>query len=462
MALHKADLRPIWVVFCAFVYNLTLGSAYCFSNIAPYVASFMRQENARPIRHRDMSYVYIAAMTGIGCTLYLGGKLEHALGPRLSAVVGGLLMSMSVFFSHLTVDRFEWFILTQGLLYGIGNGIAFPAALSCAIRWIPHRKGLVSGIVTAGIGLSPLIIGPLQTLLVNPKNKPPTYEPFESSLPQEKYYDDREILANVPRLFQFQAAFMFSVQFVTALFLVNPPPSRTDIDVELQLKKMHSDDAESRSLSPAQLIRSRAFWILWGVFAFSAVMVSFIASFWKLVGQEAGLADHVLGLQGSVVLSVGSVVGRLLWGQLHDLMGFRKTMGLLLPLAAVLLFLWTSVSVWLGAPAFLGMLGLLYLCVGGTFALFPPIVATAFGARHFGSNYGVMYSARVVSTLLFGLLIRYEALLPSTERLAQAAAGCATMAWFLLFVFKPPLLGNGRASLLSQIRRASLRSNNST
>lgn len=63
------------------------------------------------------------------------------------------------------------FILTYGMLFGFGQGIAYVVAVSCVINWDPSRVGLLSGIVAGGFGISSAIFAPIQTELINPENK---------------------------------------------------------------------------------------------------------------------------------------------------------------------------------------------------------------------------------------------------------------------------------------------------
>ncbi|RCN35428.1 hypothetical protein ANCCAN_18700 [Ancylostoma caninum] len=66
------------------------------------------------------------------------------------------------------------FFVTYGLLFGLGQGIAYVTAVATVINWAPDKVGLASGIVAAGFGVSSSIFAPIQTRLINPKNLPST------------------------------------------------------------------------------------------------------------------------------------------------------------------------------------------------------------------------------------------------------------------------------------------------
>lgn len=42
---------------------------------------------------------------------------------------------------------------SQGVMFGCGFGIAYTVPFSCAAKWLPSRKGLLTGIVISGIGV---------------------------------------------------------------------------------------------------------------------------------------------------------------------------------------------------------------------------------------------------------------------------------------------------------------------
>lgn len=84
---------------------------------------------------------------------------------------------MGVFLSSYTIKHSYWlFMLTYGLMFGLGQGIAYVIAVSCVINWAPQMVGLGSGIVAAGFGVSSSIFAPIQTRMINFNNSPPTKE----------------------------------------------------------------------------------------------------------------------------------------------------------------------------------------------------------------------------------------------------------------------------------------------
>lgn len=53
---------------------------------------------------------------------------------------------------------------------GVAKGLIYPAALAAGYSHLPGRKGLVSGIVTSGVGFGAFVFGIVANRLVNPNN----------------------------------------------------------------------------------------------------------------------------------------------------------------------------------------------------------------------------------------------------------------------------------------------------
>ena len=65
---------------------------------------------------------------------------------------------------------------SYGIMFGLGQGIAYVIAVSCVINWAPQAVGFCSGIVAAGFGISSSIFAPIQTRLINQENLPATHD----------------------------------------------------------------------------------------------------------------------------------------------------------------------------------------------------------------------------------------------------------------------------------------------
>ena len=85
-------------------------------------------------------------------TMMASGTFLPKIGPRISAMVGGLLFGGGWILASLGVHNFIFTILGIGVLSGIGAGMAYIVPIAVCIRWFPKSKGLVTGVAVAGFG----------------------------------------------------------------------------------------------------------------------------------------------------------------------------------------------------------------------------------------------------------------------------------------------------------------------
>ncbi|WP_428814851.1 MFS transporter [Streptomyces albus] len=116
--------------------------------------------------HGTISFAVGLNVLLYGLTAPFASALMERYGIRQVVTVALLLISAG---SGLTVFmRAEWqLVLCWGLLVGVGSGsMALAFAATVANRWFVARRGLVSGILTAGSATGQLVFLPLLALLV--------------------------------------------------------------------------------------------------------------------------------------------------------------------------------------------------------------------------------------------------------------------------------------------------------
>ena len=215
----------VLVLASCFLIHLALGSLYTSGNLVPYLVSYIR-ERSRPmdLRYTDGAYLYTCQVIGYGSTVVFGGILEKRFGPRLVTLLAGLFMCFNIALTYIVIQYSYWLLLlTYGLMYGIGSGMGYIGPLACAMRWLPNWKGVASGIVVSGYGLSSFIFNFVQTGYINPHNKSPNDIPYSDN-PDETYFSQPEILNAVPNVFLILSACYATMLVIGSVFLVNPPP----------------------------------------------------------------------------------------------------------------------------------------------------------------------------------------------------------------------------------------------
>lgn len=205
--------------------HLTLGTIYTYSNMAPYIISYIRNySHPTDIRGIDAPWVFASAAVGQSLSMYFGGLLAQKLSVRFATALGCAALVSGVMLSYLTIKVSYWiFLITYGVMYGIGAGLAYVGPLYSAIRWFPSHKGLVNGIIVAGYGGGALVFNFVQTEYLNSHNYSPTQVSHDDS--HERYFDNESLLRKVPSSFLFLGGIYFIIQFVGCLMIFEPRKS---------------------------------------------------------------------------------------------------------------------------------------------------------------------------------------------------------------------------------------------
>lgn len=213
-------IRGLLVITGGFLVHLSLGTLYTFGNIAPYVVSYIRNEShPANLRQGTTTWIFAFALMGQGSAMFLGGWMVRKIGPRWTTLIGGWIMSLGVGLTYFTIRVSFWLVLlTYGLLFGVGVGIAYIGPLSSAMKWLPKWKGFANGIVVAGFGLGALIFNVVQTIFVNPDNV--SAKKNENG---EDYFTDPDLINRVPYLFLILGGSYAMMQLIGSLLLANPP-----------------------------------------------------------------------------------------------------------------------------------------------------------------------------------------------------------------------------------------------
>jgi OFA family oxalate/formate antiporter-like MFS transporter len=98
--------------------------------------------------------------------------VSNTLGSRTSIFIGGLIICASITATAYTNLPIIFFIF-YAIGFGIGKGFIYPAPLRATWSHLPGRKGLVSGVITAGLGFGAFLYGLIVNYIVNPNNIKP-------------------------------------------------------------------------------------------------------------------------------------------------------------------------------------------------------------------------------------------------------------------------------------------------
>ncbi len=290
--------------------------------------------------------------------MILGGFLTDKGLAKWSSVIGGLLFGLGFFLSGFVTSPIMLYV-TYGLLSGFGQGLAYSGCLSNTIRFFPDKKGLASGIITAGMGGASIIAAPIGHHLI------------------ENY--------GVLHAFQTLGCSYLIVVVVASVFIkVAPvnyqPEGWTPASIQQGKAIINKNWLEMLKTPYFYLI----FFML-GTGAFSGLMIASNASGigQQMFGLTAGIASFYVSLY-----SLSNCAGRVVWGTVSDKLGRNKTLNIIF---LVIIFAFIA---FLYMPSQIGFaIGIiaLGLCFGGVMGVFPPMVMENYGPVNQGVNYGVIF-----------------------------------------------------------------------
>ena len=429
-----------WLVLLGgFLIHLTLGSFFSHGNMAPYIISYTRAKSidaGRDIVTLNVSpWLNGCAVTAHAISMILGGWMSHKLGARLTALIGCTVFTASVLLTAAVINLSFWaVVVTYGIMFGIGIGITYMAPLAAAIQWFPERRGLAIGLVLSGLGLSSFIIIPIQTGFINPNNLTPNFRP--DSRVDFTYFTQSQVLERIPFVFLLLGGMYLIIQTIGILLIVEPvhvthimdsdfspfkkfwliikphysecccihvnPKDEDEIELkeitEENSKQEESAKEQSNEILPFALLQRWDFYAIWFAFAAIGEAVVYLAAIYKIFGQGFILNDHTLAIVGSIG-ALSNSVGRILWGILADVLPCKLVLIIIFGGEASLMYTFYSTSV-VGLPLYFTWTALLFFFAGGAFVVFPACTANWYGAKNVGTNYGLLFTSQILSSLI--------------------------------------------------------------
>ncbi|HRD66832.1 MAG TPA: OFA family MFS transporter [Candidatus Competibacter sp.] len=349
--------------------NLALGVLYTWSIFKGAISDSIKQGGVGSFQW-DLASIndpYALCCLMFAFSMIPAGKCQDRIGPRFTAMIGGLLVGAGFFLLSMTTSYWMW-VLGFGVLVGTGLGFGYSSATPPALKWFPPAKtGLVAGIVVSGFGLAPVYIAPLATYLMKTGGLQWT-------------------------MLFFAVAFALVVSLFSQL-LANPPAGYLfgGNAAKAQAAKT-APAAQIKDVAPSNMLKSGAFYLLWTVFFIGA------GAGLMVIGSIAGMAKQSMGelaFLAVAILAVGNAAGRIVAGILSDRIGRTLTLSLMLMFQAVLMFI--AIPVVSAQPSSALLVVLIATGIGFNYgtnlALFPAITKDNWGLKNFGVNYGLLMTA---------------------------------------------------------------------
>jgi len=306
----------------------------------------------------ETSGAYSLFMFMQGLFSILAGRLSDRFGPRIVISICGVCLGLG----YLLMSQIHaiWQLyLFYGLLAGMGMGSWVPI-LSTVARWFIRMRGLMTGIVVAGVGVGLIAMPPLANHLISTQGWRNSY-----------------IILGFMAL---------GIVLIASQFLKRDPAQvgqSPDGSEQLSVENLRLS-TEGHSFHDA--FRTGQFWMLLVIyfsflFCIQTIMVHVVPHATD-IGIQALIAATILSAIGGV-----SIAGKVGVGGVCDRLGSRRSLIIVFVLMAIsMLWLKLALAPW-AFYLFAAIFGVAY---GGSVSLQSPSVADLFGLKEHGAILGVV------------------------------------------------------------------------
>ncbi len=333
------------------------------------------------------------------------GYLVDKFGPRLLLSIGTMLTGLSWVLSA-NVATVSDLYLTYGVLGGLGTGIVYVGVVGLMVRWFPQNRGFAVGMVAAGYGIGALL----------------TTFPISNSLAE----------SGLQGTLTFFGYIIGAVGLLAAQGIRVPHADRVQTAGQIE--------AAAAGVSPMAMLKTPIFWLLF-------LMMSMMSTSGLMVISQMGAFAKDFGVTGAMVFGMAALplalsidritngLTRPLFGWVSDRIGREYTMTIAFGLEAVAMFVWVMTR---SDPlVFVLMSGVVFFGWGEIFSLFPSTLTDTFGQKHATTNYGFLYMAQGVGSIIGGPIAAYihsqtESWLPVFAIMIALDATAALLAFFVL------------------------------
>ncbi|QGY00924.1 oxalate/formate MFS antiporter [Methylobacterium mesophilicum SR1.6/6] len=300
------------------------------------------------------------------------GYLIDRFSPKLMIALGTALSGLG----WVAASRAESLLAlyaTYGLLCGLGTGIVYVGIVCLMVRWFPDRRGFATGIVAAGYGMGAMV----------------TTFPITDMIASTDFRHTLLVFGCI----------LGAIGVLAALGLRAPQAGEVPVIDPARTASAAADTA------PRAMLRTPLFWLMFVMMTMMSTGGLMVTANFANFAREFGVADALVF--GFAALPFALTFDRItngltrpFFGWVSDHIGRENTMAIAFALEAVAigLLLYNRQN----AYAFALLSGVVFFAWGEIFSLFPSILTDTFGTKHATTNYGFLYMAQGVGSLLGG------------------------------------------------------------
>ena len=381
--------------------NLCTGSVYAWSVFAGQKAQQLSELTGSLITAGDLAIAFSVCNGLAPIPMILGGYFVDRLGPKAVIVVGGLFIGAGMFFSGAS-GTFLSFLISYGLIFGLGLGFTYGAAVNNTIKFFPDHRGLAGGLTTGFYGLCSVIVPPIGQYLIATNG--------------------------ISFAFESLGIVFGTVIVLGGLLSIKCPP-----DFVPQGWTKPTNNFASLDVDTLSMLKRPRFWLMFAFLLCCGVSGMMILSHAAVIARTQ-IGYSAAAAAGAVAfIALVNTFARLVTGVLSDKFGQLPTLiGAAIGAAAGL-----SLLVFADADH-LFLFYAAFACIGFAFGslmgIYPGFTAAVFGTKHNSTNYGLMFYGFSLAGIIGPWLIKVLAIDGSYSYVYLCGCALTCLGVFIGFV----------------------------
>lgn len=344
-------MKKYLTVIASFVIMLCLGSVYAWSIIASELIENYGFSGTQ-------SQVIFGSLIAIfPITMIFAGQFGRKVRHRYFGYISGFLFFLGYFIAGSSQANFFSLHFGIGILGGVATGFGYWVSLTLPVQWFPDKKGLITGIASAGFGIGALFMSEISEIFLR------------------KGYNVLQLLK------------IFGVAYGLMIL--------TFSNFLYQARNETNDNEEHYKVS--QFINTKLFRKLFlGIFLGTFAGLLIVGSL-KIIGSQFKISNHILVL-GVALFAITNFLGRLTWGGISDLVGAGISIFIALLFQSVSILLLNFYH--LNDISYLVITSLIGFGFGGNFVLFAKETAQVYGVKKLGIFYPYVFIGYAIAGIL--------------------------------------------------------------
>jgi OFA family oxalate/formate antiporter-like MFS transporter len=346
------------LVGAALLLQFSIGAVYAWS----VFGKALRDAEDFQLSRVEASLPFTVTIAMIFVGSYIGGRIQDKKGPRVVAIIGGVIYAVGVLLAGLATngDHLWLIILGYGIISGFGLGFAYIVPIAMLLKWFPDKRGLITGLAVGGFGFGAVLTAPVADWLIKQNPDVPT------------------------RAFLWLGVAYLVMSLIGASVFRNPPQG-------YYVPGFQTSDSHTTTTSvdytQNEALRTPQWYLL------TAILTLNVTAGIALISQAQSSAEDIGGYGTTAAATVVGVLaifnggGRIVWAAASDFMGRMPAFAAMLGLQGLCLVIMPHAE---NAVIFFILAAIIYLCYGGGFGTMPATAGDFFGVKYAGAIYGLM------------------------------------------------------------------------